>query len=70
MNEAWYEVWADEGHAVPCLLILRPAEGGYEILDPGQGNRQVFRSDNYDEARNWLCEDEFVIVGRKALDEP
>jgi hypothetical protein len=68
--EAWYEVWADEGHAVPCLRLLRPTEGGYEILDPGQGNRQLFRSEKYEDARFWLLEDEFVRIGRKELDEP
>jgi hypothetical protein len=68
--EAWYEVWADEGHPVPCVLLLRPTEGGYEILDPGQGNRQLFRSEKCEDARFWLLEDEFVLVGRKELDEP
>lgn len=70
MNAFWYEIWADEGHAVPYLLILRPTEGGYEILDPIECNRRAFFCQEYDDARNWLCEDEFVLVGRKELDEP
>ena len=69
-STSWYEVWADEGHDVPSLLLLRPTQSGYEVLDPGQGNRRVFASDSYDDALFWLCEDEFVLVGRKAIDEP
>lgn len=70
MKETWYEVWADEGYDAPVLLILRPTEGGYEVLDPGQGHKQLFWSEKYDEARWWLSEDEFVRVGRKELDDP
>jgi hypothetical protein len=69
-TETWYEVWADEGHSIPCLLLLRPIEGGYEVLDPGQGNRPLFKSEKYEDARLWLLEDEFVIIGRKELDDP
>ena len=69
-SSSWYEVWADEGHAVPCLLLLRPTDGGFEVLDPGQANRRVFAAADYDQVRFWLSEDEFVLVGRKELDEP
>ena len=69
MNTNWYEVWADEGHSVPYILILRPTSDGFEIFDPAEGNRRVFKSASYKDAKNWLCEDEFVRVGRKELDE-
>ena len=65
----WFEVWADEGPAIPYLLLLRPVGGGFEVLDPAQGNRRAFESSSYEDARNWLLEDEYVIVGRKWLDE-
>ncbi|WP_437825297.1 hypothetical protein [Sorangium sp. So ce1153] len=66
----WYEIWADEGHAVPYVLLLRPSNGGYEILDPAEANRQVFQAEKYEDARIWLLEDEFVCIGRKELDDP
>jgi hypothetical protein len=69
MSTNWYEVWADEGHDVPYVLLLRPAAGGYEILDPAEGNRRAFQAGEYEEARMWLLEDEFVRVGRKELDQ-
>ncbi len=65
----WYEVWADETHAVPYLLIVRPAEGGVEVLDPVEGNGRVHFVVNYEDAKMWLLEDEFVRVGRKERDD-
>ena len=70
MSATWYEVWANEGLDVPYILILRPTERGFEIIDPVESNRRVFSSEKYDDARFWLGEDEFVFVGRKELDEP
>jgi hypothetical protein len=69
MMNNWYEVWADEGHDVPYLLILRPCSEGYEVLDPREGDRRVFAATRYEDAQMWLLEDEFVRVGRKELDE-
>jgi hypothetical protein len=69
MNSYWYEVWADEGQVVPYILLLRPSSKGFEVLDPREGNKQVFESESYEEAKMWLLEDEFVIVGRRELDE-
>lgn len=70
MNANWYEIWADEGLDVPYLLLLRPIGDRFEILDPAEGNRRVFETKNYDDARMWLLEDEYVSVGRKELDDP
>jgi len=69
MKTGWYEVWADEGHAIPYVLLLRPVEQAFEVLDPAEGNRKVFESPNYDDARMWLLEDEYVLVGRKEIDD-
>jgi hypothetical protein len=69
MNMGWYEVWADEGHDVPYVLLLRPAARGFEVLDPTNGNKKVFESTSYEDAKMWLLEDEYVLVGRKELDE-
>ena len=69
MNENWYEIWADEGSPIPYVLMLRPTSGEFEILDPANANQKVFRSPNYDDAKMWLLQDEYVLVGRKELDE-
>jgi hypothetical protein len=70
MSARWYEVWADEGHEVPYLLLLRPSESGFEILDPQERSKRVHEAPSYEDARTWLLEDEFLCVGRKELDEP
>jgi hypothetical protein len=70
MSAGWYEVWADEGHEVPYLMLLRPLESGFEILDPQERNKRVHEAPSYEDARMWLLDDEFVRVGRKDLDEP
>jgi hypothetical protein len=69
MNENWYEIWADEGHDVPYILMLRSNSQGFEILDPKEDNRKVFESRDYEGAKHYLLEDEFVRVGRKELDD-
>ena len=69
-SRAWYEVWVDECHDIPVVLLLRPAGDGFEVLDPGQGNRRIFAAAEYDQVRFWLSEDEFVLAARKELEEP
>jgi hypothetical protein len=69
MSMNWYEIWADEGHAVPYVLLLRPVHEGFEVLDPTNGNKSVLVSSSYEDAKMWLLEDEYVLVGRKELDE-
>lgn len=69
MNQNWYEVWADEGHSVPYLLLLRPSAQVFEVLDPLESNKQVFQARTYEDVKMWLLEDEFVLVGRKQVDE-
>jgi hypothetical protein len=67
MNINWYEVWANETHDVPYLLLLRPSSNAFEILDPTCGNKKVFESRSYEDATMWLMEDEYTRVGRKEL---
>jgi hypothetical protein len=69
MSNQWYEVWAYEGLDVPYLLLLRPNSSSFEIIDPKLGNRIVFESPSYEDAVNWLLEDEFEKVGRKMIEE-
>lgn len=67
MKSNWYEVWEDETHDVPYVLLLRPCEQGFEILDPADHNKRAFVANGYEEARMWLLEDEFELVGRKEI---
>lgn len=63
---------AGRGQDVPYLLLVRPTrptDGGFEVVDPVEGNRRVFSGPDYEALRMWLLEDEFVCVGRKELDE-
>lgn len=69
MKLNWYEIWADEGLPVPYVLLLRPTGRAFEILDPSQGNKKALEAPTYDDARMWLLEDEYVLVGRKELDD-
>lgn len=64
----WYEVFANEDD-VPVLLLLRPAEAGFEVIDPCRPEHRLFSCANYEEARNWLNEDEYSLLVRKELDE-
>jgi hypothetical protein len=66
---SWYEVWADEGHDVPYILLLRPFSGGFEVLDPAQGNKRVFDSTSYEDAKLYVLEDEFTLVGRNEIED-
>lgn len=68
MRPNWYEVWADETHDVPYLLLLRPCEEGFEVLDPAEGNKRSFVASEYESVKLWLLEDEFERVGRKEID--
>lgn len=69
MSVEWYEVWADESAEIPYVLVLCLRGEAAEVLDPGAGNTVVFSGKTYEEAKMWLLEDEYVLVGRKERDE-
>jgi hypothetical protein len=65
MIHEWFEVWAEETDDVPYLLILSPSlteKDKFVIIDPKENNRVVDVLPDYDSARLWLLEDEFVLV--------
>ncbi len=62
----WYEVWTDEGLIPPYVLILMCVDRGAKfcIYDPTEG-RMPFQAATYEEARDWLLEDEYTrVLGR------
>ncbi|MCC6999737.1 MAG: hypothetical protein IT370_34360 [Deltaproteobacteria bacterium] len=69
MSSAWFEVWADDGQSPPYVLIVRDAGGGrVEILDPKQDNEVAHTAASYQEACDWLCEDEYTLVTGRMTD--
>lgn len=57
------EVWIEPMLSPPYLLLLLADKAGcYQIHDPTCGYKVVFSSTNYDEAQNWLLEDEYEPV--------
>lgn len=70
MNAGWFEVWSDDSHDVPYILVLVGGKGTFRIYDPREGNKLCFESKDYEAAKLWLLEDEFEFVGRKDADDP
>lgn len=72
MSQHWYEVWADESLAIPYILLVVPDErtgGGVIILDPKEGSKVVCAEPTYEQAKDWLLEDEYTRVeGRMERD--
>jgi hypothetical protein len=63
---SFMEVWVDPMLSPPYLLLLlgNPA-GSCHVYDPAESYKLVFSSETYDEAQNWLLEDEYEqIEGR------
>ncbi|MEO1143555.1 MAG: hypothetical protein AAFW66_14645 [Pseudomonadota bacterium] len=59
----WYEVWSDVSPGYPYILILSAKEDGrFVVSDPKEGNKVVYSSNEYEEAKLWLLEDEFTLV--------
>jgi hypothetical protein len=72
MIHEWYEVWADETHDTPYILLLHPSKtetGKFCIVDPKEDNRIVNTLSDYDSAKLWLLEDEFTLVKGRMFDE-
>ncbi len=67
-NTDWdfFEVWIDPLLSPPYLLLLVGETSGIcRVHDPADGYKVVFSSTTYDEAQNWLLEDEYEpIEGR------
>jgi hypothetical protein len=57
------EVWVDPMLSPPyILLLLGDPSGRYHVYDPAQSYKIIFSSKTYDEAQNWLLEDEYEPV--------
>ena len=57
------EVWVDPMLSPPyVLLLLGDPTGSCHVYDPAENYKVVFSSETYDEAQNWLLEDEYEPV--------
>ena len=60
---SFMEVWVDPMLSPPyILLLLGTLSGNCHIYDPADGYKVVFSSETYDQAQNWLLEDEYEPV--------
>jgi hypothetical protein len=73
MINDWYEVWVDESTDIPYVLFLCPSKDNpteFLIIDPKENDRVVQTLPDYETARLWLREDEYILVrGRMKIDE-
>ncbi|WP_417389465.1 hypothetical protein [Gimesia sp.] len=70
MNYKWYEVWSDDGMEIPYILLLfKLSDNRIRIIDPRDNEKVVYESQDYDSAKYWLLEDEYVLVkGRMVIE--
>lgn len=67
----WVEVWIDDAARGDYVLLLRArVDGMLEMMDP-QAQRQLIKTfHTYEEAVDWLREDEYDLVeGRWQVEE-
>jgi hypothetical protein len=64
----WYEVWVDEGLFPPYILLLLAlnVENKFEVYDPME-KRVVISESTYENAKNWLLEDEYILVNGRMI---
>lgn len=62
-NWHFAEIWIDPMQSPPYLLMLfSDATGNCSIHDPVANYQLVFSSTTYEEAKDWLLEDEYEPV--------
>ncbi|GAC1352422.1 MAG: hypothetical protein NVS3B20_09930 [Polyangiales bacterium] len=64
----WVEAWI-ETTRYSYVLLLQNVEERFQIVDPQKNGAIIEVFDSYDDAQNWLHEDEYdQIEGRYALE--
>jgi len=67
-DDKWFEVWWLQGVDVTPshLIIVTPNPENRSrimVIDPSENNRVVYEGKDYEDAHEWLCEDEYSLVG-------
>ncbi len=70
-NWDFAEVWIDPMLTPPyILLLLGDASGNCRVYDPAENYKIIFTSASYNDAQNWLLEDEYEpIEGRLSVSD-
>ena len=73
-KDRWFEIWFSQGEDLlpTWLLVVIPDKSTSQVLihDPLSNNKLVYRAASYDDAANWLAEDEYEPVdGRMFPDD-
>ncbi len=64
------EIWADTLISPPYILMLvKEKSGKFCIHNPAQNYKVIFTTDNYDDAKMWLLEDEYERLNSRILQE-
>ncbi|OCR01640.1 hypothetical protein BCD67_19340 [Oscillatoriales cyanobacterium USR001] len=64
------EIWADTLISPPYILMLvKEKSGKFCIHNPAQNYQVIFTSDNYDDAKMWLLEDEYERLNSRILQD-
>jgi len=65
-KKEWFEVWCVDGvEYVPAYLVVvapNPKNQNEIIVIDLAKNEILFKSKNYEDVHEWLCEDEFSLV--------
>jgi len=61
----WFEVWGETVSCPPYILILLGSDSDFAIIDPRKNNRVLHRTGRYEDAANWLAEDEYSPIGNR-----
>ena len=65
-EDRWFEVWFCQGEDLlpTWLLVVIHDKATSQVLihDPLSNNKLIYRASSYDDATDWLIEDEYELV--------
>jgi len=66
-EDRWFEVWYSQGEDLlpTCLLVVIPDKAHRErvlVCDPQNNNKVVYSAVSYEQATDWLVEDEYSLI--------
>ena len=66
-KDKWFEIWYSEGEDIipTYLLVVTPNPENLSrilIIDPAEKGKVVYEGKDYEDATDWLVEDEYSLV--------